>query len=310
MLVLFRSAVLCGLLVLCSTQGFAASATACYQKVCAVLTVPDQAAPGEPFDLAVEGYIEGAGAWDTSAYKFLQDATWTYSDNHMVVVAAGQVLDVKGLNWGGSFTRTYQLSRESGVYNYTFLFGSRNHQHGYYDVAVDARVTVASASVSVALDIKPQFCPNPLNVTANGLLPVAVLGIDNFDVTSIDPASLTLAGVAPIHTAYEDVAEPFLPLIGRTADYDCTSGGPDGLVDLTLKFRAQEVSAALQSLYGRPLQDGEILRVELHGALFPGAGQSLLISGEDLVTIINQKPSLSPQTSRPEGGQKIRSSSR
>ncbi|PLX81429.1 MAG: hypothetical protein C0614_06530 [Desulfuromonas sp.] len=281
--------------VLWTGQGFAATTTECYQKVCAVLTVPDQASPGEPFEVTVEGYIEGATAWDTSAYKFLQDATWSYSDTHMVI-AEGEVLDVKGLNWGGSFTRTYRLSRDSGVYNYTFLFGSRNHQHGYYDVAVDAQVKVASATVSVALDIKPQFCPNPLNVSANGLLPVAVVGTDDFDVTSIDPASLTLAGVAPIHTAYEDVAEPFFPLTDRINSYDCTLGGPDGLVDLTLKFRAQEVSAALNALYGRPLVDGEVVAVALNGALWPVDGQAQLIVGEDLVTIINNEPISSQQT--------------
>ena len=275
--------------VLWAGQGFAATATECYQQVCAVLTVPDQATPGEPFEVTVEGYIEGATAWDTSAYKFLQNATWSYTDTHMVV-AEGEVLDVKGLNWGGSFTKTFQLNREPGVYSYTFLFGSRSHQHGYYDVAVDAQVTVASSTVSVALDIKPQFCPNPLNVTANGLLPVAVVGTEEFDVASIDPASLTLAGVAPIYTAYEDVAEPFYPLTGRIASYDCTSGGSDGIVDLTLKFRAQEVAEALQALYGRPLADGEVLSVELSGWLWPVDGQSQLIGGEDLVTIVNNKP--------------------
>ncbi|MDT8441396.1 MAG: hypothetical protein RQ723_07020 [Desulfuromonadales bacterium] len=295
---------ICLCAVLLAGQGLAATHTECYQQVCAIVTVPDQVAPGEPFDLTVEGYIEGAGAWDVSAYQLLENATWSYSDTHMAI-AAGDVLDVRGLYWGGSFTKTYQISREPGVYSYTFLFGSRNHQHGYYDVAVDAQVTVAAAAISVALDIKPQFCPNPLNVTKNGLLPVAIVGTADFDVTSIDPASLTLAGVAPIHVAFEDVAEPFYPLIDRTAAYDCTVGGADGFVDMTLKFRAREVSDALQTLYGRPLVDGETLRVELHGALLPVAGEAQLITGEDLVTIINRESVNAQQRIKVEG-QKVR----
>lgn len=290
--------------VLSAGQVLAATYTECYQQVCAIITVADRAAPGEPFEITVEGYIEGAGAWDTSAYKLLENATWSYSDTHMAI-ASGDVLDVKGLNWGGSFSKTYQFSREPGVYRFTFLFGSRSHQHGYYDVAVDAEVTVAAAAVSVALDIKPQFCPNPLNVTKNGLLPVAIVGTADFDVTSIDPASLVLAGVAPIHTAFEDVAEPFYPLTGRTAVYDCTVGGADGFVDMTLKFRASEVSDALQTLYGRPLVDGETLLVELHGALLPVAGQVQPITGEDLVTIINRESVNAQQAFKIEG-QKVR----
>ena len=34
----------------------------------------------------------------------------------------------------------------------------------------------------VPIDIKPQSCPNPLNVNSKGVLPVAILGTDTFDV--------------------------------------------------------------------------------------------------------------------------------
>ena len=52
----------------------------------------------------------------------------------------------------------------------------------------------ATAQVSVEVDIKPMSCPNSLNVKGGGVLPVAILGTDVFDVTTIDTTSLHLEG--------------------------------------------------------------------------------------------------------------------
>ncbi len=65
-----------------------------------------------------------------------------------------------------------------------------------------------SQMVSVAVDIKPGSCPNPLNVESKGMLPVAILGSEDFDVTDIDIAPTRLAGVPPIRSSLEDVAGP------------------------------------------------------------------------------------------------------
>jgi len=69
-------------------------------------------------------------------------------------------------------------------------------------------------NIPVAVDIKPGSCPNPLNPKSGGVLPVAVLGSEDFDVTTIDPCTIALnyegkSGPAPIRSAYEDVATPF-----------------------------------------------------------------------------------------------------
>jgi hypothetical protein len=44
--------------------------------------------------------------------------------------------------------------------------------------------------LGVFVDIKPQSCPNPINVGANGTLPVAILGTSSFDVTSDHPEEI------------------------------------------------------------------------------------------------------------------------
>ncbi|MHC4346223.1 MAG: hypothetical protein ACYSUP_16230, partial [Planctomycetota bacterium] len=41
----------------------------------------------------------------------------------------------------------------------------------------------------VAVDIKPQSCPNPFNIKSKGVLPVAILGTDEFDVEDVNTAS-------------------------------------------------------------------------------------------------------------------------
>ena len=48
---------------------------------------------------------------------------------------------------------------------------------------------------SVTVDIKPQSCLNPLNVKSKGMLPVAILGSDVFDVNEIDIDSLEILGI-------------------------------------------------------------------------------------------------------------------
>jgi hypothetical protein len=125
--------------------------------------------------------------------------------------------------------------------------------------------------ITVDLDIKPTSCPNPLNTKSNGVLPVAILGTEDFDVYDVDPATVTLAGVAPLRWAYEDVATPFE---GELCD--CHELGPDGYMDMTLKFDTQEIVAALGAV-----TDGEYRPLTLEGEIFDGA----LLRGEDCVWI-------------------------
>jgi len=53
-------------------------------------------------------------------------------------------------------------------------------------------IGIANAQV---IDIKPGSCPNPFNGKSNGSVPVAILGSDVFDATSVDPMTVELEGV-------------------------------------------------------------------------------------------------------------------
>jgi hypothetical protein len=114
-----------------------------------------------------------------------------------------------------------------------------------------------NAYAPVPLDIKPSSCPNPLNVKSRGVLPVAILGTEMLDVSEIDPASIRLVtaqggeGISPLRWSTEDVAGPYEPYIGKEGAYDCNESGPDGYMDLTVKFDSREIAAQLGAVDGR-----------------------------------------------------------
>lgn len=115
---------------------------------------------------------------------------------------------------------------------------------------------------AVPFDVRPGGCPNPLNPKSRGVLPAAIPGTADLDVRSIDPASIRVAGVAPLRTALEDVATPFVPFTGKDDARDCTSAGRDGRLDLTLKLDTEAIVAALRAAVG-PIERGDMLLVPL-----------------------------------------------
>ena len=134
----------------------------------------------------------------------------------------------------------------------------------------------------VPVDIKPASCPNPLNLKSKGVLPVAILGTDSFDATQVDPSTITLQGVAPVRWAIEDVAAPYSPYIGKESCWNCTTAGPDGYSDLTLKFDTQAIVEALGEV-----EDGDCVKLTITGQLKEEFGGSPII-GEDLVWIVKK----------------------
>jgi len=136
---------------------------------------------------------------------------------------------------------------------------------------------------SVSLDIKPGSCPNPINNRSRGLLPVAVMGTATFDVNDIDVSSLQLEGVDPFLSGYEDVGTPYGgDLCG------CTEAGPDGFLDLTLKFFTEDVIDAIGEF---PLGDRTLT---LTGTLLDGTP----IQGQDCVIVVGPGSARVPMPER------------
>lgn len=135
--------------------------------------------------------------------------------------------------------------------------------------------------VAVSVDIKPTSCPNPLNVKSKGVLTVAVLGTEDFDVTDIDPVTILLSreghdGVPPLRWALEDVATPFEGELCECHDLD-----GDGYLDLKFKFDTQGLTVALNL----GVAVGETIPLILTGNLKEDEGGTP-IRGSDCVRVL------------------------
>ena len=168
---------------------------------------------------------------------------------------------------------------ENGVYHflkielYDPLNGGQLDEQDFIAMGFPTTFTVISA-IEVEIDIKPGSCPNPLNTKSKGVLPVAILGTEEFDVTQINPATIQLEGVSPLRWNLEDVATPF-----DGEPCECHELGGDGWFDLTLKFRTQDIVAMLGDV-----NDGDEVVLTLTGELYGGTP----IEGQDCVWILKK----------------------
>jgi hypothetical protein len=129
----------------------------------------------------------------------------------------------------------------------------------------------------VFVDVKPGSCPNPVNFRANGVLPVAILGTFDLDVTRIDPSSVMAGGmVPPLRWSYEDVGTPHVGGAGG-----CHSLEGDGILDVTLKFDVRELADALDLGH----HGGETLPLAFEGVM-SGDGGEMTVLGEDWIRVL------------------------
>jgi hypothetical protein len=142
---------------------------------------------------------------------------------------------------------------------------------------------VISNVIEVAIDIKPASCPNPLNVNNKGAVSVAIVGSEELDVTTIDVASIRLEGVAPVNSELEDVTTP-----ADGGECACTEDGPDGYLDLTVRFPTQEIVAVLGEV-----SHGETFLLTLTGEL---SEDDWVIEGTDCIRVKK------PRAKRPPKG--------
>jgi hypothetical protein len=139
-------------------------------------------------------------------------------------------------------------------------------------------------TIEVAVDIKPKSCPNPVSVRKKGVLPVAILGTADFDVTQIDPSTVKLNGVAAQHYNIEDTATP-------PVDSSCTTEGADGFADLVLMFDAQEILQTINA------SDDDVLALKIRGYLTEEVGRTA-IRGSDEILFLDRG---TPETSHAQG---------
>jgi hypothetical protein len=109
-------------------------------------------------------------------------------------------------------------------------------ENSYYtidDVTFDT-ITVRS----VTIDIKPGGEPNSINLRSKGVTPVAILTTEDFDASTVNPATVTLEGVAPVKSRMQDV-------------------DGDGDLDLLLHFSTKELAEVLSTASTEATLTGE-----------------------------------------------------
>jgi hypothetical protein len=113
---------------------------------------------------------------------------------------------------------------------------------------------------TVDIDIKPGSYPNSINLGSNGNVPVAIFSTEDFDATTVDPSTITLAGAEVRIRGKGDPSRYFQDVDG------------DGLLDVLVHVDTQTFV---------PATDAEAI---LEGETFDGKK----IRGVDSINIVNE----------------------
>ena len=194
---------------------------------------------------AVEAIMEGLQALST-------DVWWTVeADAGLNVTLDPEVMyDVPSGTTVG-FTETIEVTADPSVsttLTATVTFWANSYpEEGAMLGEETITITV------MAIDIKPWSYPNSINTKSNGVVPVAILGSDTFDVTSVDVTTLSFGpgGATPAHDltdpdVYADhLVQPWLvnPLDPEPEWYYFTAN-EDDYVDLVVHFHQKDTGLA------------------------------------------------------------------
>ncbi len=168
----------------------------------------------DAFAVSADGsVVVGRGVDETGNSAFLWDASNGMRPLQDVLVALGADLE------GWDLELAEGISADGRT-----IVGSGKNPHGQTEawLAVIPKV--------VEFDIKPGNEANPVNPRSRGVIPVAILGSDSFDVADVDVTTLAFGpgGAAVAH---------------RNGPHPVDANG-DGLTDLLAHFRTQESGIA------------------------------------------------------------------
>jgi len=118
---------------------------------------------------------------------------------------------------------------------------------------------VSGMPMLIAIDIKPGSRQNPVHLLSRGVIPVAILGSEDFDVSTVDGTTLVFGKAVPVH----DLGDPAI-FAEHLEDVD-----GDGITDLVSHYRTSESGIAAgdlgaclngETLEGVPFEGGDAVR--------------------------------------------------
>ena len=170
-------------------------------------------------------------------------------------VTANNMVAWDGYQWLGLGSGIVPLETFANSVSALYGYNDKLYVGGDFPIAgnkASASIAVwnAPARKIVCLDIKPGSCTNPLNLKGKNdadkaVVPVAIIGSNDFDVEDIDLSTLRLAGTSPIRCSYEDIAAYTEDI---TTGYNCEEAVPDGITDLSMKFYRNSLAEYIGNL--------------------------------------------------------------
>jgi hypothetical protein len=235
---------------------------------------PDQLPPNTTFGLLKIVFSDGVNDLEPAAVNIGQAAP---AANPGIESLPFIDQSITANTW--QFTQAQGVAPEGTVQvSFFAIFVDESEGVVYFD-DLQAELIPEPPMQDIYVDIKPTSCPNPLAARSKGVLPVAILGTEDFDVTTIDVATITLAGVSPLRSNLEDVTTP----LDKDDECECSSEGPDGFTDLTLKFDRQEIIATLGDLSLLPRRS--VIPLTLSCMLMDD--DELTLEGTDCIVFLN-----------------------
>ena len=119
----------------------------------------------------------------------------------------------------------------------------------------------------IRIDIKPGSYPNAINKNGKGVIPVAILGSADFDVSQIKVSTLSFGGLV---VRVKGNGQPQCSIEDVSGDFTTPEGAPDGYPDLVCQFIDDtttwvvgdgEATLTGQLLDGTPFEGSDSIKV-------------------------------------------------
>jgi hypothetical protein len=181
--------------------------------------------------------------------------------------AAAMMTGVYEIRWwtsdaGGGFSEggPYDVGVDFGQVDYRVMSG------GPYTIAGGfwpGAAEVGDPTIGPTVLIRPVACPAPLNVDGHGVVNILMTGEVDLDITALDLASVRIEradGVGSFALPYDGSVGPSIVFadVNQPNDQDVGNGPgqvpcscndentPDGILDVTIPFRTDDLVAALE----------------------------------------------------------------
>lgn len=115
--------------------------------------------------------------------------------NLLFTLDTATTINLSFLGGSGSHSGLLGLDRSAAI---DFVFLSENDPGEQYQInsITISSPAIPSPPIPIAIDIKPGSDPNSINVSSSGVIPVAILSTADFDATTVDRSTVSLAGAS------------------------------------------------------------------------------------------------------------------